>query len=615
MTTTKKSTAPTKTPSKATKSDAVKPESAAKGSIIKISGPLVVAKNMRTVKMFDVVHVGPAELIGEVIELRGDCASIQVYEETAGLKIGDPVATTSNPLCVELGPGIMGGIYDGIGRPLDKIHALHGARVARGVYVAPIDRDKKWEFAAAAHVKDFVSTGDILGTVQETEVISHRIIVPHGVSGVIEKIKSGLFTVTEPIAVVRDKSGATHEVTMLTKWPVRVPRPYKTKLTPCEPLVTGQRVIDSLFPLAKGGVATVPGPFGSGKTVVQHQIAKWSDAEIVVYIGCGERGNEICDVLHEFPHLIDKRNGATMIKRTILIANTSDMPVAAREASVYTGITIAEYFRDQGYNVAVMADSTSRWAEALREMSGRMQELPGEEGYPAYLASRIANFYERAGLVEVFGQASTGVRSEAKSERAGLVEVFGRSTTTDAKDPDGEANRGGSGGNHSPMESNPPHQEAPSHARCGSITVIGAVSPPGGDLSEPVSQATMRIVKTFWALSYALAYRRHFPAIDWLQSYSLYAGQMSSWYARHVSPRFLELRARVIKLLQQESELQEIVRLVGADSLAEADKKVLAVAKNIREKFLHQNAFDPEDTFTPYKVQYERLAEIMEGLK
>ena len=528
------------------------------GIIIKVSGPLVVAKNMRTAKMFDVVHVGTQKLIGEVIELRGDKASIQVYEETSGVKIGDTVTSTGDALSVELAPGILGGIFDGIGRPLQNIREIHGDRIARGISLPSISRETKWNFEPVANVGDTVSTGDVLGIVQENAVVKHRILVPHGVSGTLEKIQVGSFTVTETIAVIKNESGELFNVCMLQKWPVRIPRPYTRKLKPFEPLVTGQRVIDSLFPIAKGGVAAIPGPFGSGKTVTQHQIAKWSDAEIVVYIGCGERGNEICDVLHEFPELVDLRNGQSLMKRTILIANTSDMPVAAREASIYTGITIAEYFRDMGYNVAVMADSTSRWAEALREMSGRMEELPGEEGYPAYLASRISGFYERAGVVEVL-----------RSKKGEFSNV-------------------------------------------GSVTAIGAVSPPGGDLSEPVAQATMRIVKTFWALSAALAYRRHLPSIDWLASFSLYADTMEDYYNKNISCKFIDVRNRTLKLLQQDAELQEIVRLVGADSLSDGDKAILETAKSIKEDFLIQNAFDKDDTYTPLEKQFERLKDIMQ---
>jgi len=521
------------------------------GKIIKVSGPLIVADGMKHAKMFDVVRVGEHKLIGEIIELRGDKASVQVYEETWGLTIGDPVESTNDPLSVELAPGIMGGMFDGIGRPLEAIRTKFGDRIARGVSVESLDRTRKWDFVPNAKVGDMVTTGDVLGAVQENEVVSHHIMVPPGVSGKVEKILSGHFTITETIAII-----AGTNVAMLQKWPVRKRRPYKRKLTPREPLITGQRVIDTLFPVAKGGVAAIPGPFGSGKTVIQHQIAKWSDAEIVVYIGCGERGNEMCDVLQEFPRLIDARNGFPMMKRTILIANTSDMPVAAREASIYTGITVAEYFRDMGYNVAVMADSSSRWAEALREMSGRLEELPGEEGYPAYLASRIAEFYERAGMVEILGSGA---------------------------------------------------------ARTGSITAIGAVSPPGGDLSEPVSQATLRIVKTFWGLSYALAHRRHFPAIDWLVSYSLYTDTMSEWYAQKIGPRFLEYRAKTLKILQQDAELMEIVRLVGLDSLSPEDRRILDIAKMVKEDFLHQNAFDETDTYTPYAKQFEMLKEIVDA--
>ena len=532
------------------------------GRIVKISGPLIVADNMKNAKMFDVAFVGPQKIIGEIIELRGSRASVQVYEETYGLKIGDTVQSTGFPLSAELAPGIMGGVFDGIARPLDVIKQEQGDRIARGISVPSINRTKKWDFVATAKVGDTVTTGDILGTVQENEVIEHRIMVPFGISGEVTKISSGHFTITDTVAIIKAAAANAgplqkrefFEVQMLQKWPVRKRRPVKAKLVPSEPLVTGQRVIDTFFPVAKGGTAAIPGPFGSGKTVVQHQIAKWSDAQIVVYIACGERGNEITDVLHEFPKLVDARNGYPMMKRTILVANTSDMPVAAREASIYTGITIAEYFRDMGYSVAVMADSTSRWAEALREMCGRLEELPGEEGYPAYLAGRIAEFYERAGTAKILGSSD----------------------------------------------------------RTGSITAIGAVSPPGGDMSEPVSQATLRIVKTFWGLSSALAHRRHFPAIDYLVSYSLYADKMSEWYSENISPRFLEYRSRAIKLLQQDAELQEIARLVGIDALSDADRRIMDIAKSIKEDFLHQNAFDAEDTYTPYQKQYERLKEIID---
>jgi len=496
------------------------------------------------------------------LELRGDRASIQVYEETGGIGVGDEVVTTGMPLSVELGPGMMGGIYDGIGRPLDIIQSLTGDRISRGVDIPAIDREKKWEFKATRKVGDEVVAGDVIGVVQENEIVEHRILVPFGVSGKITKIQSGNFTVEDIVAEI----GKT-PVKMLQKWPVRNGRPYIAKMSPSQPLLTGQRVIDTFFPIAKGGVAAIPGPFGSGKTVVQHQIAKWSDAEIVVYIGCGERGNEMTDVLNEFPHLLDIRNGMPLMKRTILIANTSDMPVAAREASVYTGITIAEYFRDMGYNVAVMADSTSRWAEALREMSGRLEELPGEEGYPAYLASRLAEFYERAGMVKILGSDET---------------------------------------------------------RTGSVTAIGAVSPPGGDMSEPVSQGTLRIVKVFWGLSAALAYKRHFPAIDWLISYSLYADNLGKWYEENISPDFLDMRATAIRIMQENANLEEIVRLVGVDSLSDADRLTMETAKHLREDFLYQNAFSDIDSYASMKKQlrilklildYDRLAraQIMNG--
>jgi V/A-type H+-transporting ATPase subunit A len=548
------------------------------GHITKVSGPLIVAENMKTVKMFDVVFVGPKRLIGEIIELRGANASIQVYEETEGLRIGDEVINSGEPLSVELGPGILGEIFDGIGRPLDTIRKEYGDFISRGISVPSISRTKKWDFVVSVKVGDTVSAGDIIGTVQENEVISHKILVPFGISGEVVTVTSGSFTVTDTVAVIKSVGKTGEElinIQMLQKWPIRKNRPYKRKLIPNEPLITGQRVIDTLFPVAKGGVAAIPGPFGSGKTVVQHQIAKWSDAEIVIYIGCGERGNEICDVLQEFPRLIDSRNGFPMMKRTVLIANTSDMPVAAREASIYTGITIAEYFRDMGYNVAVMADSTSRWAEALREMSGRLEEIPGEEGYPAYLASRIAEFYERAGVVEILGSDPPGPYDTEQDEIKNSV----------------------------------------SGPRIGSITAIGAVSPPSGDLSEPVSQATLRIVKAFWGLSYTLAHRRHFPAIDWLASYSLYAEKMADWYTDNISSRFLSYRAKALKILQQDFQLQEISRLVGLDSLSDADRATMDTAKRIKEDFLHQNAFDEEDTYTPYKTQFERIKEIIDDKK
>lgn len=562
MSTVKKTTtakkAPAKSAAKPQAAKEVKPTSVkkevavGKGRVTKVSGPLIVAEGMADVKMFDVVRVSSEGLIGEILELRGDRASIQVYEETTGIGVGDSVVSTGMPLSVELAPGMMGAIYDGIGRPLDVIQNLTGDRIARGVDIPSIDREKKWDFVAKLKAGDMVITGDVLGTVQENEVVEHRILVPHGVEGKIINIKSGKFNVTEIIAEVETKGGKV-AVQMLQKWPVRRGRPTKQKLSPSEPLLTGQRVIDTFFPIARGGVSCVPGPFGSGKTVVQHQIAKWSNAEIVVYIGCGERGNEMTDVLTEFPHLEDIRTGYPLMKRTILIANTSDMPVAAREASIYTGITIAEYFRDQGYNVAVMADSTSRWAEALREMSGRLEELPGEEGYPAYLSSRLAEFYERAGIAKLLG----------------------------------------------------------SEDKVGSITAIGAVSPPGGDMSEPVSQGTLRIVKVFWGLSAQLAYRRHFPAIDWLISYSLYADKMADWYAKNISPDFLDLRSLAIRLMQENSALEEIVRLVGIDSLSDSDRLIMETAKHLREDFLYQNAFSDIDSYTSPSKQFKILNAIL----
>lgn len=514
------------------------------GRIVKVSGPLIVAENMADVKMYDVVKVGEKELIGEVIELRGDKASVQVYEETSGLGVGDKVVSTGMPLSVELAPGLIEGIFDGIQRPLEKIVENYGDRITRGLKVNNLDREKKWRFVPEKKIGDEVVPGDVLGSVQETAIVSHKILVPFGVSGKVTDIREGDFTITETIAKVGDK-----EVSMLTRWPVRKARPYKEKQTPDMPMVTGQRVIDTLFPIAKGGVAAVPGPFGSGKTVVQHQLAKWADAEIIVYVGCGERGNEMTDVLNEFPELKDPKTGEPLMKRTVLIANTSDMPVAAREASIYTGITIAEYFRDMGYNVAIMADSTSRWAEALREMSGRLEEMPGDEGYPAYLSSRLAEFYERAGIVKVLGSVD----------------------------------------------------------KTGSVSAIGAVSPPGGDLSEPVSQATLRIVKVFWGLSAQLAYKRHFPAIDWLISYSLYADRMGEWYEKNVGADFMELRAFVMNVLQEEASLEEIVRLVGMDTLSYKDRMTLETAKMIREDYLHQNAFHETDTYTSLDKQYRML--------
>ena len=519
-----------------------------KGKIIKVSGPLIVAENMADAKLFDVVRVGPMKLIGEIIELRGDKASIQVYEETGGLGVGDEVETTSAPLSVELGPGLIEGIFDGIQRPLKKVYENYGDRITRGISVNSIDHEKKWNFNATVKVGEKVCAGDIIGEVQETSIINHKIMVPYGVEGKIKKIISGEFNVEETVAVIETTNGDV-DVCMLTKWPVRKGRPYKSKINPNMPMVTGQRVIDTLFPIAKGGVAAVPGPFGSGKTIVQHQLAKWADADMIVYVGCGERGNEMTDVLNEFPELKDPKSGEPLMKRTVLIANTSDMPVAAREASIYTGITIAEYFRDMGYNVAIMADSTSRWAEALREMSGRLEEMPGEEGYPAYLASRLAEFYERAGMVNTLCSGE----------------------------------------------------------RVGSVSAIGAVSPQGGDLSEPVSQATLRIVKVFWGLSSQLAYKRHFPAIDWILSYSLYVDKLSDWYNQNVSADFDRLRAFATSILQEEAELDEIVRLVGADALSFKDRITLETAKSIREDFLHQNAFHEVDTYSSLDKQYKML--------
>ena len=523
------------------------------GKIIKISGPLIVAEGMADAKLYDVVKVSKKQLIGEIIELRGDKASIQVYEETAGLGIGEEVVTTGAPLSAELAPGLITGIFDGIQRPLTSLYFQYGARISRGVSVNNLDREKKWKFIPRVKVGDEVEAGDVLGIVNETEIVEHRITVPVGVKGKVAKISDGEHSVEETIAVIKTDAGE-REVCMLKKWAVRKGRPYREKLSPKTPMVTGQRVVDTLFPIAKGGVAAVPGPFGSGKTVVQHQLAKWADADIIVYVGCGERGNEMTDVLNEFPELKDPKTGEPLMKRTVLIANTSDMPVAAREASIYTGITIAEYFRDMGYNVAIMADSTSRWAEALREMSGRLEEMPGDEGYPAYLASRLAEFYERAGIVKILG----------------------------------------------------------SKERTGSVSAIGAVSPPGGDLSEPVSQATLRIVKVFWGLSASLAYKRHFPAIDWLISYSLYADRMKEWYDENVGREFLQYRAFVMATLQEEAALDEIVRLVGMDALSSKDRLTMETAKMIREDYLHQNAFHEVDTYTSLKKQLLMLKLIYE---
>ena len=515
------------------------------GVIKKVAGPLVIAEGMRDANMFDVVRVSKQRLIGEIIEMHGDEASIQVYEETSGLGPGEPVESMEVPMSVELGPGLITSIYDGIQRPLDDIMKISGNNLKRGVEVPSLKRDLKWEFVPTVQAGDEVEEGDVIGTVQETVLVQQKIMVPYGIRGTVKEIKAGEFTVEEVVAVVAAEDG-DKELTLMQKWPVRRGRPYKKKLPPEMPLVTGQRVIDTFFPIAKGGVAAVPGPFGSGKTVIQHQLAKWAEADIVVYIGCGERGNEMTDVLNEFPELRDPKTGQPLMQRTVLIANTSDMPVAAREASIYTGITIAEYFRDMGYSVALMADSTSRWAEALREMSGRLEEMPGEEGYPAYLGSRLAQFYERAGHVISLGK-------------------------------DG---------------------------REGALSVIGAVSPPGGDTSEPVSQATLRIVKVFWGLDSQLAYKRHFPAINWLNSYSLYLDDMEKWFNAEVAPDWMEGRQKMMTLLQEEAELEEIVKMVGMDALSPGDRLKMEAARSIREDFLHQNSFHEVDTYTSLKKQY-----------
>ena len=523
------------------------------GTITKVSGPLVVARGLSDANVSDVVRVGSQRLIGEILNMTGDSASIQVYEETSGLGPGAEVVTTGMPMSVELGPGMLDNIYDGIQRPLPEMRAIAGDSITRGTDVAALNREKLWDFVPVAKIGDKVTAGDVLGTVQETSAILHKIMVPYGLAGEVVSIESGEHVVTDTVAVLKDAKGAEHEVKMMQRWPVRIARPYSKKYVPSRPMNSGQRIIDTMFPIAKGGTAAVPGPFGSGKTVVQHQLAKWSDVDIVIYIGCGERGNEMTDVLMEFPELTDPRNGEPLMKRTVLIANTSDMPVAAREASIYTGITIAEYFRDMGYDVAVLADSTSRWAEALREMSGRLEEMPGEEGYPAYLASRLAQFYERAGVVECLG----------------------------------------------------------SDDRQGSVTAIGAVSPPGGDISEPVSQATMRIVKVFWALDSSLAYARHFPAINWLTSYSLYLDMLQPWYTEQFGESYMKNREKAMHILQLESELQEIVRLVGQDALSPADRLTMETAKMIREDFLQQNAFVDEDAYSSYAKQYRLMALVL----
>ena len=525
-----------------------------KGTITKISGPLVVASGMRAASMFDMVKIGELGLTGEIIEIHGDKASIQVYEETAGLRPGEEVISTGLPLSVELGPGLIKRIFDGIQRPLEEMYKIQGYNIKRGLSLPALDRSVKWHFVPACRPGDDLSEGDIIGTVEETEVVTQRIMLPKGVHGTVAEIREGDFTVDEPVGVIRDSKGRETNLYMMSTWPVRVGRPYTRKLPPTEPLSTGQRNVDTLNPIAKGGAAAIPGPFGSGKTVVQHQLAKWAQADIVVYIGCGERGNEMTDVLNEFPEIIDPRSGKSLMERTVLIANTSDMPVAAREASIYTGITIAEYFRDMGYDVAIMADSTSRWAEALREMSGRLEEMPGEEGYPAYLGSRLAQFYERAGMVKTLG----------------------------------------------------------SRPRTGSVTAIGAVSPPGGDISEPVSQATLRIVKVFWGLDSSLAYARHFPAINWLNSYSLYVNSLTPWFTKNIAPDWIEKRGTMMKLLQKEAELNEIVKLVGVDALSGQDRLVLNAARSIREDYLQQDAMDEIDTHASYSKMYGLMSLILE---
>jgi V/A-type H+-transporting ATPase subunit A len=525
------------------------------GKITKVSGPLVVAEGLKNAKMYDLVRVGEDRLMGEIIELRGDLASIQVYEETTGLGPGDPVVSTAEPLSVELGPGLLESIYDGVQRPLNILEKKVGVFVARGVDAPALERERKWGFKPTVKVGDKVEPGTIIGVVQETTIIEHRIMVPHGVVGRVKEIKEGEFTVEDVVAIIEGENGEIHEIRMMTRWPVRKPRPVKRKLTPSVPLITGQRVIDSFFPVTKGGTACIPGPFGSGKTVTQHQLSKWADAEVIIFIGCGERGNEMTDVLLEFPELKDPYTGEPLMKRTVLIANTSNMPVAAREASIYTGITIAEYFRDMGYNVALQADSTSRWAEALREISGRLEEMPGEEGYPAYLGTRLAAFYERAGRVACLGSDSEN--------------------------------------------------------REGSITVIGSVSPPGGDLSEPVVQNTLRVVKVFWGLEDRLAYERHFPAINWLISYSLYLDKIGEYWTKNIGPEFKLLHTEAMKILQREAELAEIVRLVGIDALSIQERIIMETAKSIREDFLQQNAFHEVDTFTSLKKQFLMLKLIL----
>ncbi|MBU4228576.1 MAG: V-type ATP synthase subunit A [Candidatus Atribacteria bacterium] len=521
--------------------------------ITKVAGPVVAAKGLKNAKMYDVVKVSSQKLIGEIIELSKDSATIQVYEETSGIGPGESVFSTDMPLSVELGPGLISSIYDGIQRPLDILKSTRGDFITRGAEAFAIDRKKKWDFEPISKKGDNVISGDIIGTVQESSIVKHKIMVPYGIQGEIKEIYKDKFTVTDTIALIKDREGSIHEIKMLQKWPVRRPRPYKKKLPPTEPLITGQRVIDTFFPIAKGGTACIPGPFGSGKTVVQHQISKWCNAEIILFIGCGERGNEMTDVLLEFPELIDPYSGKPLMERTILIANTSNMPVAAREASVYTGITIAEYYRDMGYNVALIADSTSRWAEAMREISGRLEEMPGEEGYPAYLGTRISSFYERSGRIKCLG--------------------------SDDKE--------------------------------GTLSIVGAVSPPGGDLSEPVTQNTLRTVQVFWSLQDKLAYKRHFPAIDWLTSYSLYLSELTEYYNKKIGEEYMELRNKSMALLQEEAELEEIVRLVGVDALSTHEKLILETARSIREDFLLQDAFDITDSYSSTKKQFLILKLIM----
>ena len=526
----------------------------AKGTIKKVSGPLVVATGMRDANMFDVCRVSDRRLIGEIIEIHGDEASVQVYEETAGLAPGEPVESTGAPLSVELGPGLIGSIYDGIQRPLVEImEQTQSNLLSRGIEVPSLNREKVWHFTPVAKAGDKVIGGDVIGTVQETHIVTQKIMIPPNTEGTIKSIQEGDFKVTDTVCVLTKEDGTELEINLIQKWPVRRERPYAQKLAPDKPLITGQRVIDALFPIAKGGVAAIPGPFGSGKTVVQHQLAKWAEADIVVYIGCGERGNEMTDVLNEFPELKDPKSGYSLMERTVLIANTSDMPVAAREASIYTGITIAEYFRDMGYSVALMADSTSRWAEALREMSGRLEEMPGEEGYPAYLSSRLAQFYERAGRVVTLG----------------------------------------------------------SEGREGALSAIGAVSPAGGDISEPVSQATLRIVKVFWRLDADLAYQRHFPAINWLSSYSLYLDSLGKWFDSQTDGEWMRLRGEMMRILQQESELNEMVQLVGMDALSWPDRLTMEAARSIREDYLNQNAFMDTDTYTTLEKQHLMMKLIL----